>query len=123
MGVDCRIETGIVTLRVFGRADLLGLRKSWTEKVREAAEHVGPPILLLVKLEPDLELPSVVLGAGVRDTFGILPLLRAVAMVATHERKQAMLRASVVAVAPQQPVRLFSDEEEARAWLLSFKEA
>jgi len=122
MGVDCRIESGIVVLDVFGRADMLGLEKRWPDKVREAAAIVGPPILLLVKLAPGMELPTVALGGGIRDALSIAPLLRAVAMVATHEREQAILRAAVVAVAPQHPIRLFANEEEARAWLSTFKE-
>lgn len=123
MGVEFRIESKIVVLSVFGRAEASRQGKSWSVLVREAAEALGSPVLLLCKLEPGVEIPPYALGAGAREALGIMSLFRAVAMVATDEREQAMLRASAVAVAPRYPLRLFADEDEARAWLLQFAPA
>lgn len=122
MGVEFRIESNIVVLTVFGRAELARQGKSWSDRVRDAAEALGTPILLICKLEPGVEIPSFVLGAGAREAVSIASTFRAVAMVAEGEREQAMLRASVVAVAPSYPVRLFRNEAEARAWLSQFTE-
>src|SRR5690606_29422564 len=120
MGVELRIESNIVVLNVFGRAELSRQGKSWSDRVREAAEAIGSPVLLLCKVEPGVDLPPVALGAGAREALSIVPLLRAVAMVAAEEREQAMLRATAVAIRPHYPLRLFADEDEARAWLLQF---
>lgn len=116
MGVQVERDRTLVTIRCAGRIEdrdaLL-----WADHVRNAARAVGGQVALLIVFDEGIEISTSVLAAAVRQTFGVLHLLRATALVGGSAIERSMLRAATLAVKPSNTVAMFEDDASARAWL------